>query len=74
MSDHRVGRSMRQNGKFVERTRQFIAKTDSDHSVNITPNVLDHDLTADRAHLNLAVHISYVWASEGWPRSIALTC
>ena len=45
----RVGRLMRENGIVVERTRKFKATTDSDHTFNIAPNLLDRDFTADRA-------------------------
>lgn len=44
----RVGRSMGENGIVVERTRKFKATTDSDHTFNIAPNLLDRDFTADR--------------------------
>ena len=37
----RVGRLMRENGIVVERTRKFKATTDSDHTFNIAPNLLD---------------------------------
>ena len=36
----RVGRLMRENGIVVERTRKFKATTDSDHTFNIAPNLL----------------------------------
>jgi transposase InsO family protein len=42
----RVGRLMRENGIVVERTRKFKATTDSDHTFNIAPNLLDSDFTA----------------------------
>jgi putative transposase len=44
----RVGRLMRENGIVVERTRKFKATTDSDHTFNIAPNLLDSNFTADR--------------------------
>jgi transposase InsO family protein len=42
------GRLMREKGIVVERTRKFKATTDSDHTVNIAPNLLDRDFMADR--------------------------
>ena len=42
----RVGRLMRENGITVERTRKFKATTDSDHTFNIAPNLLDRDFNA----------------------------
>ena len=54
----RVGRLMRQNGISVVRTRN--------HKFNIAPNLLDRDLTADRANQKWVVDISYIWTREGW--------
>ena len=48
----RVGRLMRENGIVVERTRKFKAITDSDHRLNIAPNLLDREATADRPNQN----------------------
>jgi len=62
----RVGRLMRENGIVVERTRKFKATTDSDHTFNIAPNLLDRDFTADRANQKWAGDISYIWTREGW--------
>lgn len=62
----RVGRLMRENGIVVERTRKFKATTDSDHTFNIAPNLLDRDFTADRPNQKWAGDISYIWTREGW--------
>ncbi|WP_353428793.1 IS3 family transposase [Paracoccus denitrificans] len=62
----RVGRLMRENGIVVERTRKFKATTDSDHTFNIAPNLLDRDFTADRPNHKWAGDISYIWTREGW--------
>jgi transposase InsO family protein len=42
----RVGRLMRENGIVIERTRKFKATIDSDHKLNIAPNLLDRDFAA----------------------------
>ena len=60
----RVGRLMRENGTVVERTRKFKATTDSDHTFNIAPNLLDRDFTADRPNQKWAGDISYIWTRE----------
>lgn len=39
---------MRENRIFIERTRKFKATTDNDHTLNIAPNLLDGDHTAER--------------------------
>ena len=62
----RVGRLMRENGIIVERTRKFKATTDSDHTFNIAPNLLERDFTADRPNQKWAGDISYIWTREGW--------
>ena len=40
--------------------------TDSDHTFNITPNLLDRDFAADRPNQKWAGDISYIWTREGW--------
>jgi putative transposase len=62
----RVGRLMRENGIVVERTRKFKATTDSDHTFNIAPNLLDREFTADRPNQKWTGDISYIWTREGW--------
>jgi len=62
----RVGRLMRENGIAVERTRKFKATTDSDHTFNIAPNLLDRDFKADQPNQKWAGDISYTWTREGW--------
>ena len=62
----RVGRLMRENGIVVERMRKFKATTDSDHTFNIAPNLLDRDFMADRPNQKWAGDISYIWTREGW--------
>jgi putative transposase len=43
----RVGRLMRDNSIKIVRTRKFKATTDSNHTFNIAPNLLDQDFSAD---------------------------
>ena len=62
----RVGRLMRENGIKVIRTQKYKATTDSDHTFNIAPNILDQDFTADGPNQKWAGDISYIWTSEGW--------
>ena len=62
----RVGRMMRENGITVERTGKFKATTDSDHTFNISPNLLDRDFKADQPNQKWAGDISYIWTREGW--------
>ena len=62
----RVGRLMRQNGVTVVRTREYKVTTDSNHSFNIAPNLLNRNFSADRVNQKWVVDISYVWTHEGW--------
>lgn len=62
----RVGRLMRENRIVVKRNRKFKATTDSNHSFNIAPNLLNRDFLADRPNQKWAGDISYVWTQEGW--------
>jgi putative transposase len=43
----RVGRLMRENDIKIIRTQKYKATTDSNHTLNIAPNLLDQDFSAD---------------------------
>jgi transposase InsO family protein len=62
----RVGRLMRENGIKVIRTQKYKATTNSNHTFNIAPNLLDQDFSADGPNQKWAGDISYIWTSEGW--------
>lgn len=62
----RVGRLMRENRIIAERTRKFKATTDSAHTFNIAPNLLDRDSIAAGPNQKWAGDISYIWPREGW--------
>jgi len=66
VSHHRVGRLMRQNGIKAVRTRKHKVTTDSNHSFNIAPNLLDRKFTASGPNQKWAGDITYIWTSEGW--------
>ena len=66
VSHRRVGRLMRENGIEVKRNKKFKATTDSIHSFNIAPNLLDRDFTAEHPNQKWAGDISYAWTREGW--------
>ena len=57
---------MCENGIFVERTRKFKAATDSNHTFNIAPNLLDRDFHAAGPNQKWAGDISYIWIRAGW--------
>jgi len=62
----RVGRLMRENDIKIIRTQKYKATTDSNHTFNIAPNLLDQDFSADGPNQKWAGDISYIWTSEGW--------
>jgi transposase InsO family protein len=62
----RVGRLMKQNGIRIVRTRKYKATTDSNHTFNIAPNLLDQDFSASEPNQKWAGDISYIWTREGW--------
>jgi transposase InsO family protein len=62
----RIGRLMRQNSITVKRNKKFKATTDSNHSFNIAPNLLNRNFHADAPNQKWAGNISHVWTQEGW--------
>jgi transposase InsO family protein len=62
----RVGRLMRQNAIQVIRTRKHKATTDSDRSLNSSPNLLGQDFQASGLKQKWASDITYIWTHEGW--------
>ena len=56
----RVGRLMCETGITVERTHKFKATTDSDHTFNIAPNLLDRDFSAAGLNQKWTGDISYI--------------
>jgi transposase InsO family protein len=62
----RVGRLMGENGIKIIRTQKYKATTDSNHTFNIAPNLLDQAFSATGPNQKRAGDISYIWTSEGW--------
>ena len=50
----------------IIRTQKYKATTDSNHTFNIAPNLLDQDFSADGPNQKWPSDISYIWTSEGW--------
>ena len=61
-----IARLMRENDIKIVRTQKYKATTDSNHTFNIMPNLLDQDFSADGPNQKWAGDISYIWTSEGW--------
>ena len=62
----RVGRLKRENGIIIIRTRKYKVTTNSNHTFNVAPNLLDQDFSATAPNQKWADDISYIWTSEGW--------
>lgn len=62
----RVGRLMKENNINVIRSRKYKVTTDSTHNLNIAPNLLDRNFTADAPNQKWVGDISYIWTREGW--------
>ena len=60
----RIGRLMRQNSITVKRNKKFKATTDSNHSFNIAPNLLNRNFHADAPNQKWAGDISHVWTQD----------
>ena len=66
VGQRRVGRLMRDNDIKIIRTQKYKGTTDSNHTFNIVPNLLDQDFSATGPNQKWAGDISYIWTSEGW--------
>jgi transposase InsO family protein len=69
----RASRLMHQNAIQVIRTRKYKATTDSNRSLNISPNLLDQDFQASGPEHKWAGDITYIWTREArsiWPSSL----
>ena len=66
IGERRVGRLMRENDIRILRTHKFKRTTNSNHSHNIAPNLLDGDFQATGPNQKWAGDISYLWTAEGW--------
>ena len=66
IGERRVGRLMRDNDICVVRTHKFKRTTNSNHTYNTAPNLLDGDFEATGPNQKWAGDISYLWTAEGW--------
>jgi|GEM_PF-514213 len=62
----RVARLMREDGLFARRKRRFVCTTDSKHSFDIAPNLLERNFTATAPDQVWVTDITYIWTREGW--------
>jgi len=66
VSGKRLARVMREHGVCGKVKRKFVVTTDSDHPLEVAPNVLDRDFTASGPNQRWVGDITYLWTPEGW--------
>jgi transposase InsO family protein len=66
VSRKRVIRLMQEQGLVGRPKKKFVATTDSNHELEIAPNVLDRDFTASGPNQRWAGDITYLRTPEGW--------
>ena len=66
VGERRVGRLMKENGIFAVRTKKYKRTTDSNHTIDVAPDLLDQDFSATGPNQKWAGDISYIWTGEGW--------
>ena len=62
----RVARLMKENGLVAKGRKKFVVTTDSKDSVNIFPNLLRRDFTADMKNTKFVSDTTYIATEEGW--------
>jgi len=62
----RVNRIMRENGLFPKGRKKYVVTTDSKDSVNIFPNLLKRDFTANHKNQKMVSDTTYIYTEEGW--------
>ena len=61
-----VRRIMKSKGLRSTRGRKFVVTTDSNHTMPVAENVLDHDFEASSANEKWVVDITYIPTHQGW--------
>lgn len=62
----RVARLMKENGLEVKGRKKHVVTTDAKDSVNIFPNLLKRDFTAEHRNEKLVSDTTYIATEEGW--------
>lgn len=61
-----ISDSMNRQGLVPKAARKFKVTTDSEHSMPISPNLLDRDFSAEAPNQKWVSDITYLATSEGW--------
>lgn len=63
---NRIAELMRQNGIKAKGKRKYKVTTDSEHSKQVAPNLLNQKFTATAMNQIWVTDITYIWTREGW--------
>jgi len=66
ISQKTVARMMREMGLKATQPEEFVVTTDSNHDLNIYPNILDRQFSVDEPNQVWVSDITYIWTLEGW--------
>ena len=66
VSEKRVARLMRQNGRRARQKRRFRRTTDSNHAQPIAPNLLERQFEPQAPNQVWATDVTYIHTAEGW--------
>jgi len=66
ISQKTVARIMKEMGLKATPKEKFVVTTDSNHDLNIYPNLLDRQFDVDEPNRAWVTDITYIWTLEGW--------
>lgn len=66
VSQKTVARYMKEMGLKAIPEEKYLVTTDSDHDMNIYPNVLNRQFDVDTPNTVWVADITYIWTVEGW--------
>jgi putative transposase len=61
-----VARIMREMGLKATQKEKFVVTTDSDHDLNVYPNILNRQFKVKEPNRVWVTDITYIWTLEGW--------
>jgi putative transposase len=64
--ENQVHKLARELNLEVKVARKFKPTTDSDHGMDVSPNLLNRDFTPSSANTAWVSDITYIWTHEGW--------
>lgn len=64
--DKTVSASLSRQGLRAKAAKKFKATTNSQHTLQVSPNLLEQDFTASAPNQKWVGDITYLWTDEGW--------